>query len=538
MATTSRSLQTSPVTQHRQVTAVKGATATGPAAAPIDPAVDRMCKRPQQRQLNSSRVMENTPVYGLPTSDWSTKVVDTAPAVLQHVGGLYHVSGGSTVVPPATRSRGHSFEPPRSRDPHRLTYYTTSTVRSRSGTPRPANRQGAVYSAAPVSYKYAPLAGVAITNAIQHEPVKQAASNYFGTVATPARQRVQPVQHHPPRQVPQLALHAPAVAPPRSFVPPQQSKDVQTSNPPSLTSTQNKVGVPSGASSTSAHIMQYMQHELPNQVAEKVEKVLSRQATCGQVPAQAQVTSQQLPSGADMVSTIQFSERTIQESRDKRDAETQKRDAETQRLELAECKVENQELREKLKQEVQNKDRDNLRFQSEIDNLSRALQNKDEEVRKNHKAARDLEGEVRILRSNKELVENSKHELNKAQEEVLLAKKQVEEKDKELRDLRWKFQSKESQASSQLALAQQDIHELQAEIQREQAKSTLACMTPGEMIRRQQESAVLKINADAVVRLEAELCDTKGELDKAMRTIASMASQRRKDEAGEELHEF
>lgn len=272
--------------------------------------------------------------------------------------------------------------------------------------------------------------------------------------------------------------------------------------------------------------MQYMQHELPNQVAEKVEKVLSRQATCGQVPAQAQVTSQQLPSGADMVSTIQFSERTIQESRDKRDAETQKRDAETQRLELAECKVENQELREKLKQEVQNKDRDNLRFQSEIDNLSRALQNKDEEVRKNHKAARDLEGEVRILRSNKELVENSKHELNKAQEEVLLAKKQVEEKDKELRDLRWKFQSKESQASSQLALAQQDIHELQAEIQREQAKSTLACMTPGEMIRRQQESAVLKINADAVVRLEAELCDTKGELDKAMRTIASMASQR------------
>jgi len=65
--------------------------------------------------------------------------------------------------------------------------------------------------------------------------------------------------------------------------------------------------------------MQYMQHMLPDQVA---EKVLSRQATGGQVPAQAQLTSRQAVSTTDMVSTMQISETAIQESRDKRDAET------------------------------------------------------------------------------------------------------------------------------------------------------------------------------------------------------------------------
>jgi len=380
-----------------------------------------------------------------------------------------------------------------------------------------------VYTPAPVSYKYAPLAGVAVTTAIQHEPVKQAANNYFGTVATPQRQRVMP-------PVPQLALQA-AVAPVRSFAPPQQSKDVQTSNPPSLTSTQNKVQVPSGSSVTSTQVMQYMQHMLPDQVA---EKVLSRQATGGQVPAQAQLTSRQAVSTTDMVSTIQISERAIQESREKRDAETLSKEFEikeeewnTRLLEHKSTQYHLEQENSKLKQEVQNKEQENLRLRSENDNLSRAFQAKDEEARKHAKAARDLEGDVRLLRSCKDNAENSKHELNKAQEEAHLAKKQLEEKEKELRDLRWKLQASESQdqkLSEYVNRLQQEIQELQAEIQREQAKSALA-MKPGEMMRQYQESPASKTNDD-VVRLEAELCDTKGELDKAMRTIASMTSQR------------
>jgi len=247
------------------------------------------------------------------------------------------------------------------------------------------------------------------------------------------------------------------------------------------------------------------------------------------VPAQAQLTSRQAVSTTDMVSTMQISETAIQESRDKRDAETLSKEFEMKEHEWKDKILEHQtyqrellDQNSKLKQEVQDKGRENARFQSEIDNLNRALQAKDEEARKNHKVARDLEGQVRILQANKEVVEDSKHELNKAREEGLLAKKQLEEKEKELRELRWKYQNKENQ-DQKLALLQQDIQDLQAEIQREQATSALA-MKPGEMNRLCQESPASKTND--VVRLEAELCDTKGELDKAMRTIASMTSQR------------
>mmetsp|Transcript_20606 Transcript_20606/g.37067 ORF Transcript_20606/g.37067 Transcript_20606/m.37067 type:complete len:522 (+) Transcript_20606:52-1617(+) len=426
------SLQASPVQQHRPV---NGASVSNDPSAQTDNKLKM--PRPQQAQLNTPKVLDSKPaLYGstacLQPADWNTKVIHTAPADLQTpVGGVCLPRGRTPAIPAVVHSRGQSFEPPRSRDPYRSIYYT---VRSRSGTPRPDRYERTMPSVwtsyEPVSYKSG-AGGYAITNGIP---------TYMASVSTPARQRTIGVPQKPsvrPGPVPHIPLQQ---VNPRLLAPQSKEQQVQTSNTPSLTSTMSKVQV----------APQMDQHEKENLVlGEMVRDMVLRRYT-GEVHTQGQGTARQTPGTTETVTTMQISERVIQERREKLDAESTAKEVDAYKKTIDDLRAENSNWQSQLeasKAEVIRLSGENVLLQSEQDQTRRQLQEKEAACRKSDEAARRMEGNLR----------SEKFKFEKQLEE---AQSQADQKEQEAKDLRLKLAECQSQdaahARDRQLLAQQE----------------------------------------------------------------------------------
>lgn len=495
----SRSLQTSPAQQHRQVKPVTSGVITpevltqhvlteptlrASAPALAEDQLFMKMLRPQQQQLNNRSFN-----VGQPPRDRE------AMRPVQPVIASPRMTHSVNVPVAPAHFRASSYEPPRSR--HYVRQFAPG-ARSRSGTPirqffRPFTMTApTVEGISRVAAQGQPNTLFAQTQA----SLKVAASatpRMFSQIPTPARRGVAPASFTP--QAPKI-VHSPVPVP---VVHIQTMKEI--SSPTSLCSTMNRVaqaqvlpprrqsaGPPSETEGNRAEFAKLWS---------AVSRLQSEKAPCAQADAVASAKT------ADLTDTIQVSNEDLK-ARLKAHSEVQ----EKERLQEA-----TQEL-EATKQKLSELESENSMLESEKVNYVQELQTRDEKLRKSEETNRKLEGLKRSLEYSFE-------------QRIAKKQQEIEEQREKIKDMERNFEEARLREEKQ----QREASRLQEQLKDVEMRSRTALDDATQQYRSDMNAMQERHNEELQKR-ESILAQYQAELDdQNVHTAKLRAAAHAKDEA-------